>query len=69
MDRNTAAETAQIARINRKLAKENRKLCTSRSNGQRSNLGRFHVIDTWNNTVVDWHVNLDAYERDLGSRA
>jgi hypothetical protein len=63
---NSVAETVQIARINRRLARRNEKLCTSRSYGHKSNLGRFYVLNTWTNVVVDFQiVSLDEFERDL----
>jgi hypothetical protein len=63
---NTVAEKLQIARINRKLAKQRKKLCTSRSYGEKSNLGRFYVLNTWTNFVIYSRItDLDEFENDL----
>lgn len=64
---NTNAQRAQIARINRKLVKrdEYHKLCTSRGYGELSNLGEHHIVDTYNNSVIDHHLHLDSLEREL----
>jgi hypothetical protein len=67
---NTSAETVQIARINRKLAKQNQKLRTSRSYGEKSNLGDYHVVDLSTNTVIDFRItSLDEFEKDLTQAA
>jgi hypothetical protein len=64
----TGTEKVQIARINRMLAKRNEKLCTSRSNGHKSTLGRFYVLDTWTNTVIDFRIaDLDELEKELSA--
>ena len=39
-------------RINRKLAKDYQKLCRSRRGGQLNNLGQYHIIDSYQNTVI-----------------
>jgi len=44
---------ALIARINRKLAHDNKQLCASRSVGELQNLGAYYVLDTHGNEVVD----------------
>jgi len=64
---NTTAQKNQVARMNRQLAKQGRKLKTSRSWGEKSNLGDHYVIDVYTNTVVDWRVDLDLLERELRS--
>ena len=66
---NTKAQQNQIARINRQLAKQGRKLQTSSSWGQKSNLGDHHVIDIYTNTVIDTYVDLDLLEKELRSAA
>jgi hypothetical protein len=53
---NTAAEKLQIARINRKLAKWDEKLRTSRGWSEYINLGRLHVIELRRNFVVNRNV-------------
>jgi hypothetical protein len=61
---------AQIARINRKLTKQGQKLCTSRSYGEKSNLGDYYVLDVWTNTVINSRItDLDEFERDLAQEA
>jgi hypothetical protein len=64
---NTNAQRAQIKRINRKLTKRDsfHKLYTSRGYGQLSNLGEYHIVDTYNNSVIDYQVDLDSLEREL----
>ena len=59
---NTNAQKVEIARINRRLAKRCEKLCTSRSYGELHNLGDRYVVDTFTNTVIDTHVDLDEFE-------
>jgi hypothetical protein len=60
----------QIARINRKLAKQGQKLCTSRSYGEKSNLGDYHVVDLSTNTVIGFRItDLDEFEKDLAKEA
>jgi hypothetical protein len=59
----------QIARINRKLAKQNQKLHTSRS-GEKAYLGDYHVVDLSTNTVIDFRItSLDEFEKDLQEAA
>lgn len=67
-------ERALMARINRVLKREGRdhKLCKARGfrvNGWRhpdNNLGWYYVVDWYLNLIVDHHVNLEAYGRELG---
>ena len=66
---NATAQKNQIARINRQLAKQGRKLKTSRSWGEKSNLGDHYVIDIYTNTVMDTHVELDLLEKEVRSAA
>lgn len=56
---NTPAQTLQIARINRKLAKDHRKVRTSRSWGEVSNLGDHYLMDIYANMVIEAHLDLD----------
>lgn len=65
---NTCAQKAQIARINRKLARGHYKLCTSRGCRQKSNLGEHYILNTWHNIVVaSRNVKPDQVEADLKS--
>lgn len=63
---NTTERKNQIARINRKLAKDGEKLCTSTPREQ-YNLGDYHIIDVQRNTVVYLNVNPDALESELSA--
>lgn len=60
---NATTQTVRIARINRRLAKRGyERLRTSRSSGELQNLGDYHVVDTYTNTVIDHHVDVDEFE-------
>ena len=61
----TVTERALIQRINRKLAHKWEKLRTS-SKRAFNNLGRFHVIDSYRNSVILTHVKLEDLARDIG---
>ena len=66
-------ERALVQRINRALAKQDRKLSKSRSfytsDGQgphyNDNLGAFYVVDTNRNMLADSHVNIEGLGRSL----
>lgn len=62
---NTIAQKAQIARINRKLAKRDEKLLTSRGWRELQNLGTYHIVNVYRNEVVNSHINLDDLEAEL----
>lgn len=66
---NTNSKKAQLARINRKLANKHERLYTSRSWRELENLGDYHVVQTYTNTVVCTHVNLDKLELELSTPA
>lgn len=57
---------ALMARVNRRLAKDHRAIYKSRSQGERSSLGAYYVIDTRRNKVVLTHQDLEPYARKLG---
>lgn len=63
---------ALYQRINRRLRKENKQLCTARfwRDGNReyenSDLGRYYVLDVYRNMIVVTHVRLGAYTGELG---
>lgn len=63
--KNTPAQTLQIARINHRLAKNHRKVCTSRSRGEVSNLGDHYLLDRFANMIIETHVNLSEMERRM----
>jgi hypothetical protein len=58
----------QIARINRQLAKQEEKLCTSSKRAQH-NLGDYYIIDIYQNAVIYLDVDPDALEADLRKTA
>jgi len=58
---------AVIQRINRRLAPDWRALRTSRGWGATSNLGTHYLLDTYRNEVVDTHVDVEGYARELGA--
>jgi hypothetical protein len=60
------AKRALIARVNRKLAQDDRQLKASRSFQAISNFGDFYVIDVIKNFVVDDHIDLSDFARELG---
>jgi hypothetical protein len=61
------SERALIGRINRRLGRDYKKLFKSRPGSRlEANVGRFYVVDVWRNTVVDTHVDLKSYGRELG---
>ena len=44
-------------RINRKLAKEYKRLCRSRRGREINNLGQYYIIDAYRNSVIDFHIS------------
>jgi hypothetical protein len=65
----TSHTKAQIARINRRLAKRYEKLRASRGWRKVQNLGDNYVLDSYMNAVVRTHVNLDSLAAELGVAA
>jgi len=57
-------ERALVQRINRKLKQDWKRLCTGRN--ESSYLGRYYVVDTHRNTVLNFRIELETYARDLG---
>lgn len=58
---------ALIKRINRKLASDWRRVCTARVGSRlESGVGRYYVLNTHRNDVVDTHVQLETLGRELG---
>jgi hypothetical protein len=66
---NSNAQKNQIARINRRLSKNYRRVRTSKGWGEKHNLGDHYLLDAYNNTVIDTHVKLDTLEAELRSAA
>ncbi len=62
----TITENACIKRINRKLAHENERLCTSQSYGEKSNLGSHYILDVHRNSPVRYPVDVEEIARELG---
>jgi hypothetical protein len=60
-------ERALYQRINRKLKHENQSLRTARS--EDTNLGRYFIVDTYRNQLVDSHVNIEKLGRKLEALA
>lgn len=61
---NPVSERALVARINRALAKQYKKLRRCRMGTQAfNNLGAYYLLD--GNTVIDTHVNIEALGRKL----
>ncbi|MCY2991305.1 MAG: hypothetical protein NTY19_26040 [Planctomycetota bacterium] len=67
--RAAVSKRAIIQRINRKLAPMDRKLKALRSQRWQSDLGDYYVVDLPRNFVVDSHIDLEAYGRELGALA
>ena len=61
----TTTTSAIKQRINRKLRHQDERLKTSRSHGERSNLGDYYIVD-FRNIVTASHCNLTELARDLG---
>jgi hypothetical protein len=57
---------ALIQRINRRLAKEDRRLCVSRGSSLPSD---YHVVDTYRNAIVAYIDSLEAYGRETKTLA
>lgn len=58
-----------MTRINRLLARENRKICVTRSDQDRYIYGAYHVANTHGNEVIDYVRDLECYGRQLGVMA
>jgi hypothetical protein len=58
---------ALVARINRKLAKDWKKLHKYReSSSGHHNLGDYYVVDSYRNAIINTHVDVLSFARDLG---
>jgi hypothetical protein len=62
----TVSKRALLRRINRKLAKKWEAIRTSRSWGERHNLGEYHLIDILRNAVIDSHMDPAIFAREIG---
>lgn len=61
----TVTEKALIARINRKLKKDSERLCKTRGQQARSNLGDYYILDWYRNWIVAYHCDLEGLGREL----
>jgi hypothetical protein len=59
------SQRALLQRINRKLAKEEKKLLTSRSNAKKQEFGNFYIVDINLNNVIQAHIDLEVLGQDL----
>ena len=57
-------EGALIRRINRVLRPDYRRLRKCRPHDQ-PGLGRFYILDTYQNRIVDYHVDLESLAREM----
>ncbi len=56
---------ALIQRINRRLARDSKQLKTSRTANTQEMVGKYFVVDTFRNAVIDTNVDLEALGRKL----
>lgn len=57
---------AVLARLNRRLARDGRRLCRPRSERVRLDLGDVYLLDLNGNAVMERDVNVEQLARDLG---
>jgi len=60
-------ETSLLQRVNKILAKDDHRLVKSRSNGEKSNMGEWYVIETHNSQVVDFYCKIEEIGRATGA--
>ena len=60
-------ETSLLQRVNKILAKDDHRLVKSRSNGEKSNMGEWYVIETHNSQVVDFYCKIEEIGRTTGA--
>jgi hypothetical protein len=61
------SEKALVSRINRKLAHEGERLCKSRGERAQQNLGTYHIVNTYYNTLVAFHIeDVEKLAKELG---
>jgi hypothetical protein len=58
-------QRAVIQRINRKLKPDYRQVKTARGPRAEQSLGRYYMIDSYRNAIVDTDIDLDQVARDL----
>jgi hypothetical protein len=75
MKTSTVTERALLQRINRKLSKHGQKMCKTRPfydgvfRHVPTDLGDFHLVNTWTNSLDAGDVNIEALARELGCLA
>lgn len=70
MTKVVVSQRAVLQRINRKLAKDDRKLCKSRGWRVQSSLGDYYILDTYKNVVTDYRIsnsNIEDMAREMGA--
>jgi hypothetical protein len=60
------SRVALIARINRKLVREGKRLYASRSERASSDLGGFYILDMRRNSIAAGHVDPVELAREIG---
>jgi hypothetical protein len=60
------SERALIARINRKLIKEEETLCKTRGERWHSDLGYYYIVNIRFNSVTAAHLDIEKLGRELG---
>lgn len=63
----TVTKRAIMGRINRKIKPEYQKVRKTRTtSGGYDYLGKYHLIDSYSNSVRDTHIDLAEYAKELG---
>jgi hypothetical protein len=57
---------AVLARVNRCLAHENKRLVTSKGERMRAEFGDYHLIDLSKNQLIGWHIDLAKFAIEHG---
>jgi hypothetical protein len=61
-------EQALFQRIQRKLSKQGEKICKTRGMRARQNLGTYHIVNLYHNTIVNYRIeDLEDLARELGA--
>jgi hypothetical protein len=66
---NTVSKRALIARLNRKLYRDDQVIKTSRGERMRQQVGEHYVIDVSMNAVIAHDVDIEHYGREYGCLA
>jgi excisionase family DNA binding protein len=65
-ERNILTERALIARINRRLKPDGQMIKKSRGERAKTELGRYYMVDIYNNTLISFRIDLLNYGKYLG---